>query len=133
MKRFLLGMAVVGCAVAPLACDNPFAPDQTVILDVSKLDAPATLSVGSPLTVSLTVVLGGCLSFDRIVVERGAAGASLTAFGRDAAKGRKDIACTADLRLEAKSYQLDPPAQGSFSLEVQRPQLAPLTATVQVQ
>jgi hypothetical protein len=132
MKRILFGFAVVALVVLPIAC-NPFAPGETVVLDVSKLEAPATISVGSPLTVNLTVVTGGCLSFDRIVAERSASGASLTALGRDAARGRKDIACTADIRFEPHSYQLDPPAQGTFSVVAHRPRTDPLTTTVQVQ
>jgi hypothetical protein len=132
MKLVLFGLAVVGLVTLPVAC-NPFAPDQSLVLDVSKLEAPASVSVGSPLTVSLTVVTGGCVSFDRIVAERSAFGASLTVLGRDAAKGRRDVACTADIRFELHSYELDPPPRGTFSVEANRPRLDPLTTTVQVQ
>ena len=132
MKRVLFGLAVVGLVTVPVGC-NPFAPDQRVVLDVSNLVAPATISVGSPLTVTLTVVTGGCTSFTRIVADRSASGASLTALGRNSAKGRSNITCPADIRFEPHSFQLDPPAQGSFKVEAQRPELEPLTVTVQVQ
>lgn len=132
MKRVLFGLAVVGLVAVPIGC-NPFAPDQSVVLDVSELEAPAMISVGSPLIVVLTVVTGGCRSFDRIVAQRTMSGASLTAWGRDAAKGRKDVGCTTDIRFEPHSYQFDPPAQGSFRVEVQRQHVDPLLRTVQVQ
>jgi hypothetical protein len=132
MKRFSLRIAVAGFAVAPLAC-YPFFPDQSVILGVERLDAPTTISTGSSLTVTVTVTTGGCLSFRHFEVERQASFASLTAWGRDAAKGRKDIACPADIRSEPHSYTFEPPFQSPFTVQVQRGSLNPLTATVQVQ
>ena len=69
MKRFLLGMAVVGFAAAPLACDNPFDTDQSVRLGVTQLDAPNTISTGGSLTVTLTVQTGGCLRFDHFEIQ----------------------------------------------------------------
>ena len=132
MKRVLFGLAVVGLAAAPLGC-NPFAADQSVVLLVDQLDAPASISAGSPLTVVLTVVVGGCKVFDRIAVQRNASGATMIAYGRDVAKG-KDLACTQQALPEAHSYQFDPPFQNQFTVQVQREMgLSPLTATVQVQ
>jgi hypothetical protein len=133
MKRFLLGMAVVGLAAAPLACDNPFDNDQSVRLGVSELDAPAAISAGSSLTVTLTVQTGGCLSFDHFEIERQASFATVTVWGEDAAKGRSGIACTDDIRFEPHSYTFDPPFQSPFTVQVDRGRLSPLTAVVQVQ
>ena len=132
MKRFLSVMAVVGSVATPLAC-NPFAPDQSVILGVERLDAPTTIAAGSPLTVTVTVVTGGCLSFRHFDVDRQASVGSLTAWGRDAAKGRDDVTCTADVRTEPHSYTFEPPFQSPFTVQVHRGSLNPLTATVQVQ
>jgi hypothetical protein len=133
MKRLLLGMAVVGLAAAPLACDNPFAPEQLVRLNVTELDAPAAISAGSSLTVTLTVQTGGCLSFDHFEVERGASFATVTVWGEDAAKGKPGMACTADVRFEPHSYTFDPPFQSPFTVQVGRGRLSPLTAVVQIQ
>jgi len=133
MKRFLLGMAVVGFAAAPLACDNPFDTDQSVRLGVTQLDAPNTISTGGSLTVTLTVQTGGCLSFDHFEVERGASSATVTVWGEDAAKGRTGVSCTADVRFEPHSYTFDPPFQSPFTVQVDRGSLSPLTAVVQVQ
>ena len=131
MNRCSFGMAVMALGVAS-AC-NPLAPDQSVVLGVTKLDAPATISASSPLTVVLTVTTGGCTSFDHIAVARDASGASLTAWGIDASKGRKDIACPAYIADTPHSYKLDPPFQSPFTVQVPRGRLSPLTATVQVQ
>jgi hypothetical protein len=131
MNRVLFGLVVVGLAAAPLGC-NPFASDQSVVLLVDQLDAPASISAGSPLTVVLTVVVGGCKIFDRIAVQRDASSATMIALGRDVAKG-KDLACTDDARPEPHSYQFDPPFQNPFTIQIQRAGLSPLTTTVQVQ
>src|SRR5215212_11316487 len=105
--------------LATLAC-NPFAADQSVVLGVTKLDAPTTISSGEALTAILTVEVGGCKSFDHISVVRDVSGASFTAWGVDAAKGRKGILCTGDIRYEPHSYTLQPPYNNPFTLEVQR-------------
>jgi len=120
-----------GLIFAQVGC-NPFAPDQSIVLDVTKLDAPATIATGDALPVTLTVTVGGCKTFDHIAVVRDLSGASFTAWGRDAAKGRKDIVCPQNIEYEPHSYQLLPPYQNPFTLQVQRGRLAPLTTTVQV-
>jgi hypothetical protein len=132
MKRVLFGLAVVGLAAAPLGC-NPFAADQSVVLLVDQLDAPASISAGSPLTVVLTVVVGGCKVFDRIAVQRSVSSATMIAYGRDVAIG-KDVACTDDARPEPHSYRFDPPFPNSFTVQVPRERgLSTLSKTVQVQ
>lgn len=135
MKRTIV-VAFVAAAIVGVSagCDNPFSsPDQSVTLDVSKMDAPTTVAAGTAITVVLTVTTGACLSFDHIDVNRDASGAYVTVWGRDAAKGRKGVACPANLVLEPHSYQFDPPFANSFTVEVDRGRLAPLQATVQVQ
>jgi hypothetical protein len=131
MKRALFGIAVVAIVAGPVAC-NLFA-DHSVILDVSKLDAPATISPGSPLTVVLTVTTGRCKSFDHIAAEHSASGASLTAWGQDAAKGERNVSCPLNIVNEPHSYQFEPPIQSPFRVQVDRGRVSPLTAIVQVQ
>ena len=132
MKTFLFGITVAGFVVVSLAC-NPLATDQSVELSVTKLDAPATISSGNPLTVVLTVTTGGCVSFDRVTVERNASNASMTALGRDGAKGDKSVVCPQNVISELHSYQFDPPFQNPFTIQVPRGRLSPLIAIVQVQ
>ncbi len=131
MNRNLFGIFVV-TVVAVSGC-NPFAPDKSVVLGVTKLEAPATISAGSPLTVVLTVTTGGCTTFDHIAVEREVFAASLTPWGTDGAKGEKNVSCPALILDTPHSIQLDPPFQSPFMVLVPRVGLDPLTATVEVQ
>jgi hypothetical protein len=131
MKRILVG--IIAVALVPATGCNPFAPDQSILLGVSKLEAPATISAGSPLTVVLTVSTGGCKIFDHIAVERDAYGAALTAWGTDAAKGKKNVLCPAIIMDTPHSIQLDPPFQSPFMVLVPREGWDTLTATVQIQ
>jgi hypothetical protein len=132
VKRVWFWLAVISILGAPVAC-NPFAPDQSVVLDVEKLDAPATSPVGNPLTVVLTVLVNGCQSFDHLEATSFASGASLTAWGLDHTIGNKGVVCPEVIKSEAHSYQFNPSASGAFQITVGRGRLSPLTATVQVQ
>jgi hypothetical protein len=131
MKSTLFRVVVVS-VVAVGAC-NPFAPDQSVVLGVTKLEAPATIAAGSPLTVVLTVTTGGCKTFDRIDIEREAYAAARTPWGTDGAIGKKDVSCTADILATPHSIQLAPPFGSPFMVMVPRVGADPLIATVQIQ
>ena len=132
MKRAWFGIAVLCLVAAAVAC-NPFAPDQSVVLGVEKIDAPATSPVGSPLTVVLTVTIGMCESFDHLEATSTASGASLTAWGVNGTIGNKDKVCPTIIKSESHSYQFNPSARGAFQITVDRGRVSPLTATVQVQ
>ena len=133
MKRDLSVLAVA-CALLVVTACNPFAPSQRVALGVSRIDAPATIAQTTPLTIALTVVTGGCRTFERIETQRFVTGASITVWGRDAAVGR-DVACPTDIRYESHTVTFDPPfpPSSSFQISVNQGRLAPITATVQVQ
>ena len=120
-------------AVALVAGCGLTDPDQSVILGVSKLDAPTTVASGSTITAVLTLTLGDCLSFDHIQVDRDANGAMITVWGNDSSKGNKGIVCPSNLVIQSHAVQLDPPFANSFTIEVNRDRLSPLTAVVQVQ
>lgn len=126
-------LASLGLALVVVAC-NPFDPNRAVFLPVTNLDAPATIAAGSPLTVVLTVTTGGCLTFDRISVQRVESGAVMAALGRDASRANSNITCPDILLSETHSYTFDPPIQSPFTIQVERgSQVAPLFATVVVQ
>lgn len=131
MKRIFVRLFVV--SIAGLGACNPFAPDQSVVLDVESLDAPATIATGASLTVVLTVTTGGCIVFDHITALRGTSGAQLVAIGRNTAKGRPNVSCPTDIRTDPHSYTLNPPFDSPFTVTVDRGGLSPLTATVVVQ
>jgi hypothetical protein len=81
----------------------------------------------------MTVTLGGCLSFDHIQAERSESGGTLTVWGKDSSKGRKNVACPQNIIPEDHSFRFEPPFGGTFSVTVNRGRLSPLIATVQVQ
>jgi hypothetical protein len=132
MKRAWFGISVAGLVGLAVAC-NPFEPDQSVILGVEKIDAPATSPVGSPLAVVLTVTIGMCERFDRIEARSDASGGSLTAWGVNPTIGNNDIVCATIIKSEPHSYQFNPTVRGPFQITVDQGRLAPLQATVQVQ
>jgi len=131
MRRIVVEIIVI--ALAGLSACNPFAPDQSVVLGVESLDAPATISPGAPLTVVLTVTTGGCTVFDHIAVLRRTSGAQFAAIGRNTAKGRSNYSCPTDIRSDPHSYTLEPPFQSPFTVQVNRPTSPPLMATVVVE
>jgi len=132
MKRAWFGIGVACLVGAAVAC-NPFAPDQSVVLGVQKIDAPATSTFGTPLTVVLTVLVNGCQSFDHLEAMSDASGASLTAWGVDHTIGNKGVVCPEIIKSEAHSYQFNPSVRGAFQITVGQGRLAPLIVTVQVQ
>jgi hypothetical protein len=107
--------------------------DQSFVFNVSKIDAPASIAPGTSLSVVLTAVSGGCARFDHIETQRNASGASITVWGVNPAIGNPEMACTADIRNEPHTVSFDPPFATTFTVSVNRPQLAPLTATVRIQ
>lgn len=126
-------MALCAGLVLLAARCNPFAPDQTVALGVSKLEAPETVAPDNTITVVLTVEVNGCERFDGIAVQRDASGATLTAWGKDASIGRKGVTCPQILMLQTHSVQILPPFNDPFTVTVPRDRLSPLTATVRTQ
>lgn len=132
MKIVPSAMSVIALLTLPIGCDL-FGPDQSVILPVTKLDAPATASAGSPFTVTLTVRTGGCTSFDRIDVQKMPGGARVVPWGHNLALGEKGISCPADVRENPHTVQMDPPFSNPFYVNVEQGRMPPVTAVVQVQ
>jgi hypothetical protein len=132
MKPAWFGIGVA-CLVGTAVACNPFAPDQSVVLGVEKIDAPATSPVGSPLTVVLTVTIGMCESFDHLEATSTASAGWLTAWGVNGTIGNKDIVCPTIIKSEPHSYQFNKSARGPFQITVDRGRVSPLTAIIQVQ
>lgn len=136
LRERMKSAAWVICSVAlgasSLAC-NPFAPDQSVTLGVTTIDAPTTVASGATFTVTLTVVVGGCVTFDRIDVHADATGASLIALGTNSSIGRSGISCPQIIVYEPHAVQVKAGPSDPFLVEVDRGRLSPLQATVHVQ
>jgi hypothetical protein len=134
MKSVLLGVAAFALAGSVGGCRAIFGPDQSVVLNVEKIEVPATIASGAAFTAVFTVTTGGCLNFDRFEIRnRSASMVSVTAWGEDTSIGRDDVLCTADVRSEPHSVTFHPPFASTFTISVGRGRTAPLQATVQVQ
>ncbi|HUR00676.1 MAG TPA: hypothetical protein VM166_14595 [Gemmatimonadaceae bacterium] len=128
------GLFVAGLVVASLTaagCRNPFESDETVMLGVETIEAPATVAPNATLSVVFKVVTGGCVRFDRLQVSRTSTGATVIAWGKDS--GGKNVACPADIRIEPHAYEFAPPFTGSFVIVVPQQNAPSKTATVQAQ
>ncbi len=132
MKRASFGLLALGLVVSPLAC-NLLDPNQSTILPVTKLDAPATVSAAAPFSVTLTIRTGGCTSFDRLDVQRMDGGARIVPWGNDATIGHKNVSCAAYILETPHTIQLDPPFPNPLYISVEQGRMPPVTATVQVQ
>jgi hypothetical protein len=133
MKNALFGL-LPSVFVALTSC-NLFdrEPDQSVILSVTKIEAPTTVSTGSSFTVTFTVQFDGCMHFDRLAVEKSNTGVRVVPWGTDATIGHPEIVCPDILRQQSQAIQIDPPFSGPFQVYVDQGRLAPVTATIQVQ
>jgi hypothetical protein len=128
-----IAVKAMGISLAGLMACNPFAPDQTVILQVDALSASPFIEPGSSLMVVLAVTRGGCIIFDHVAEMRRPSSAYLAAIGRNTAKGRPNVTCPTVIRTDPITYTLDPPFQSPFTVTVDRGSLPPLTAIVRVQ
>jgi hypothetical protein len=132
MKSVLLDIAFLATVVSATGCSAIFGPDQTVVLHVSKLEAPPNVGANSAFGVGLTVETGGCVSFRRIQVDRDNTGATMTAYGRDASIG-KNVLCPDFIQETLHVVQLNPPFSSPFTITVNRGRLSPLVASVLIQ
>ncbi|HEX6629090.1 MAG TPA: hypothetical protein VF105_14160 [Gemmatimonadaceae bacterium] len=114
-------------------CRDSNATLTPIVLGVSSVAAPSSISSGEPIDVTLNVQVGGCLAFDRLEVRRSDSGATMVAWGHDITEGIEDrgIACTRMVD-EAHAYSFDPPFANTFTISVARGRLGPLITTVAV-
>lgn len=127
-----LGLLVLGgtLAFSTVGCGSIFGSDQSVVLGVSQLDAPATIAPSASLSVTLHVKLvDGCYDFDRFEIDRVATGANVTVWGTDASKGRKNIACPQVYEEEPHTIVFNPPFGSTFTISVNQ---GALSHTVEV-
>ena len=102
-----------------LACSALGEPRRSIVLGVHDVVAPAEVAVGSELVATITVVTGGCKSFDRFVTARAANRLTVEARGWDAAGAGRS--CPADIRYEAREYRATLPAGDPVVLAVRQP------------
>ena len=101
------GLASIALLLS-LGCINPFG-GRDVRLDIESIEAPESIGPQQPLTITATVVSGGCRTFDRLVVKREGQRISLAAWGEDSSG--PFTACTTDIRYDRPDHV----ATGPFS------------------
>ena len=132
MKSVLSGIVGSCLLLAGIAC-NPLDLNDNVLLAVTKLDAPTTAVATEPFTVTLTLVTGGCTTFNRIDVQRFDQGVRLIPLGTNSSVRHEDVVCTQDLKEEPHDVQIDPPFTNPYTVYVEQGSQPAVTATVQVQ
>lgn len=112
-------------------CRSLVGSDRDVTLPIIDLVVPESASANAPFTVTLTVVSGGCLRFDRLIATRAPGVVALQARGKDSSG--PGIVCTADLRYDPQTYQVAPPFSNPFSVTTVQPDGTLTTRTVRIQ
>lgn len=128
-----LSVAVATCLLLGAGGCNPFDLNDNVLLGVTKLDVPATATSTTPFTVTLTVIIGGCTTFNRIDVQHFQNGVRLIPLGTNSSIRNKDIVCLDVLKEEPHNVQLEPPFTNPYTIYVEQGVQPDVTATVQIQ
>ena len=128
--RVSLSVAVAMSILFGQACFDPLDTGDDVGLHVTEVQAPESAPASGPITVTLTVVTGGCVRFDRITASRTPSTLILSARGTDT--GGPNIACPADIRHEPHSYEAPGPFANPLTITVYRPTTDPLNRTVRI-
>ncbi|HET9774943.1 MAG TPA: hypothetical protein VFP77_00095 [Gemmatimonadaceae bacterium] len=132
MKTALSGI-VVACLLAGFGACNPLDLTDNVVLEVTKLDVPTAAAASAPFTVTLTLVTGGCTSFNRIDVQHFEQGVRLIPLGTNSSIRHKDVVCLDVLKEEPHDVQLEPPFTNPYTVFVEQGVQPDVTATVQIQ
>ena len=103
-------IVAVGALAAGCSTGGVFERAREVVLPISALEAPATVAPDAAIVGTVTVVSGGCRSFDRVDLQRSGSEVVVVARGRDV--GGPGVACTADVRMEPRPFRVDPPHTG---------------------
>jgi hypothetical protein len=112
------------------ACVNPFELGTDVQLPISELDVPASVPAGGRLTVTLTVVTGGCRDFDRFRSSRQANVLLIEAWGTDTGGAQS---CTADIKFEEHDFSADGPFSDPLVVSAVQPDGTSITKSVRVE
>lgn len=116
---------------ATQGCSSDTAPNE-VRLRSDSLAAPASIAPSAPITVTVRVQLGGCLSFKRFDVTRTSAVLALTPIGTDASANNANVACPANIAMVRESYTAQPPFSDPLTVSVLEPDGTKLSGEVAV-
>ena len=126
--RYAVGLIALGLGLC--GCESTLAPTRAVLLPISEIDAPASVAPGETILVRLTVVFGGCRSFERMETTRSASRVTYKARGLD--RTGPDVLCTGDIRTEIVESRIEPPLTDPVTLVAVQPDADETTRTVRV-
>lgn len=121
----------VGVFLLAAGCNNPFAPGRSIILPVTRIEAPATVASGAGFQVRFTVQSGGCKSFVRGETTKSNTTFTFVARGRDTSG--PNIMCPADIRSDLVVETVTPPISDPFTIVATQPDGSSTTMEVRVQ
>ena len=124
------GFVVAAAFALTSACVDPFGLSPDVKLPISELIVPGTTSPQGPLSVTVTVVTGGCREFERIVSKRKASVIIVEAWGTD---GSRAAACPDDIKYEPQPYNIAGPFTDPLVISAVQPDGTAITKSVKVQ
>ena len=104
--------------------------DRPLILTISDITAPAQVAVGAALHLTVTVQTGGCISFDRLDVERLLSRVTIVARGTD--HSGPAVLCTADIRQTPQPLDIASPLGDPFTVVAMEPNGTTLERVVRV-
>lgn len=132
MKTALSGV-VVACLLAGFGGCNPLDLNDNVVLEVTKLDVPTAAAANARFTATLTMVMDGCVNFNRIDVQHFGNGVRLIPLGTDPRIRNVDVVCPSIPKEETHDVQLEPPFTNPYTVFVEQGAQPDVTATVQIQ
>lgn len=133
MRIVSLGVVAGVLVTSLVGCRDSAAPSSPERIEVTRLDAPATVAAGASVDAVLTVRIGCGLRFDHITEVRSGSEITLTAWG-ERLTPPANTACILIPIEEPHTYRLEPPFPTTFTIVVPPIQSgASLTQEVQVQ
>jgi len=124
-------LAAAAVLLAGIGCQNPFTSDRIVRLTISEIAAPSEVAHDASLPLTLTVVTGGCRSFDRLeLVDHSSTHIVFVAYGRDAE--RRGTSCPTDIRFEPHTYEAPPPFSDPLTVIARQPDNSEMSRVVRV-
>lgn len=131
MTATIRGSILLFVCLLAAGCNSIVGSDREVTLPITDLVVPESASAAAPFTVSLTVVSGGCVRFDRLIATRTPGAVFLQGRGVDRSGG--NTACTTDIRTDPQVYEVTPPFSNPFAVNAVQPGGELVTRTVRIQ
>ena len=113
-------------------CSSVFEPNKrSIILPVTRIEAPSTVAPGASFTVSFTVQSGGCNRFVRGETTKSSSSLTFVAHGTDASG--PNVSCPNDIRFNVVQEVVTPPITDPVTIAATQPDGSSTTMSVRIQ